>query len=134
MTQKPQMAEWAKEGPDGTLLIHEGSLPVKMQNSDGTGKALLKKDEFGADLIHFKSGEGVKNHTHEGDHQLFVIKGKGWLEYDGIEYRLYPGLCYFVPGDVPHAIRAETELVLIAVGNKHRELDSIERMTPATSN
>ncbi len=101
-----------------------------MQNSDGTGLPLFKKGDFGADIIHFNAGEGVRNHTHEGDHQLFVIKGRGWVEFDGVDYRLHPGLGYFIPGNIKHAIKAETELMLIAVGNQHQPLDSIERMTP----
>jgi hypothetical protein len=35
-----------------------------------------------------------------------------------------------VPGAVDHAIHAREDLVLIAVGNNHRPLDSSDRMTP----
>lgn len=85
---------------------------------------------FGGDVIRFAANEGVGNHTHEGDHILLVLKGKGIVEFDGKDYDLYPGLAYFVPGSVNHAIRAHEDLVLIAIGNKHQPLDSEARMTP----
>lgn len=101
-----------------------------MCNSDGTGEPLCAFNGFGADIIRFAAGEGVTNHTHDGDHILFVICGRGIVEFAGEEHALYPGLSYLVPGSVDHAIRAESDLVLIAVGNKHFALDSKQRMTP----
>jgi mannose-6-phosphate isomerase-like protein (cupin superfamily) len=61
---------------------------------------------------------------------LFVLRGSGIVEYNGEANPLYPGLCYLIPGSVDHAIKAHENLVLIAVGNDHRPLDSNERMDP----
>lgn len=129
MAKELLMAQFANATEDG-IAVASGALPVQMQHSDGTGAPLLKRNGFGSDIIRFAAGEGVKSHTHEGDHMLFVIKGEGVVEYDGVDHPLKPGVCYFVDGNVPHAIRAETELTLIAVGNDHRPLDSEARLTP----
>jgi mannose-6-phosphate isomerase-like protein (cupin superfamily) len=126
-------AQFADLTADGTLLIDDGERPVRMKNSDGTGMPLLRYGEFGADVIRFRSGEGVQTHVHEGDHILFVLRGRGILTFAGEEHSLYPGLCYLVPGAVDHAILASENLVLIAVGNQHRPLDSFERMVPVSS-
>jgi mannose-6-phosphate isomerase-like protein (cupin superfamily) len=123
-------ATWADHDKNGNLIVDDGERPIKMRNSDGTGSPLFSFQGFGADIIRFSANEGVMNHTHEGDHILFVIAGSGVVEYNGIEYPLYPGLSYLIPGEVDHAIRAKENLVLIAVGNNHRPLDSEERMTP----
>lgn len=125
-----QIAKWADAAADGTLSVKSGPLPHKMCNSDGTGISLLKFQKFGADIIRFAANEGVMNHTHAGDHILFVIKGTGFVEYNGVDHELEPGVCYMIPGHVDHAIKAKTELLLIAVGNDHVPVDSIERMTP----
>jgi len=125
-----QTAKWATTNIENQLHISTGERQIKMCNSDGTGEPLVSSNEFGADIIRFAANEGVGNHTHEGDHILLVLSGKGIVEYNGVEYGLFPGLCYLIPGAVDHAIKAETDLVLIAVGNNHRPLDSIERMTP----
>lgn len=125
-----QIARWANILPTGELVIPSGELPYQMRNSDGTGLPLLKDGKFGADVIRFAPGKGVMNHTHEGAHILIVTKGNGFVEYNGIDHPLEPGVCYLIPGNVDHAIKAETELVIIAVGNDHRPVDSVERMQP----
>jgi len=125
-----QKAKWADVDSSGRLVIDGAARPIKMCNSDGTGYPLFTAGGFGADIIRFAANERVMNHTHEGDHILFVLKGQGVVEFDGVEYELYPGLAYFVPGMVDHAIRAAEDLVLIAVGNNHQPLDSQARMTP----
>lgn len=124
-----QISQWATINTNGNLYVESGPRPIKMCNSDGTGLPLLKEGNFGADVIRFAAGEGVKNHVHIGAHILFVIKGTGFVEYNGVDYKLEPGLCYLVPSMVDHAIKAKTDLVLIAVGNDHRALNSEERMS-----
>lgn len=109
--------------------VPSGELPEQMAHSDGRGLRLLKLGPFGADLIRFAAGRGVREHTHPGDHILIVTGGTGWVDYDGVPYRLEPGVCYLVPGSVPHAIRAETELTLISVASDHRDVASEERLT-----
>jgi quercetin dioxygenase-like cupin family protein len=129
-----QISRWANILENEELSVSSGARPIQMCNSDGTGEPLVKIDKFGADVIRFAPGKGVMNHTHEGAHILFAIKGTGFVEYDGIDYALEPGVCYLVPSMVDHAIKATTELILIAVGNDHRALDSIERMEPVYHN
>ena len=126
-------AHFAELSRDGVLQIDDGERPIPMKNSAGTGMPLVRYGSFGADVIRFQAGEGVQNHVHEGDHILFVLLGRGILVFAGEEYALYPGLCYLVPGAVEHAIRASENLVLIAVANQHRPLDSFERMIPVPS-
>lgn len=123
-----QIAKWADVLANGELSVKGGILPLQMCHSDGTGLPLLKDGNFGADIIRFAAGKGVMNHTHEGAHILIVIKGTGFVEYNSIDYDLEPGLCYLIPSNVDHAIKATTELMLIAVGNNHRPVDSTERL------
>lgn len=128
-----QIAEWAACDENGNLSIASGIDLIQMYESDGKGSPLLKFNKFGADIIQFGAGKGVQNHTHEGDHILFVVSGTGFVEYNGKDYPLKPGLCYLIPGNVDHAIKATTELVLIAVGNNHQPLESSARMTPVAA-
>ena len=125
-----QIAKWADKDATGNLSVPSGPRQREMRNSDATGSPLVVENKFGADVIRFGPNEGVPSHIHEGAHILFVIKGEGFVVYEGVEHRLEPGLCYFVPGMVEHAIKAESELILIAVGNDHRPVDSWERMEP----
>jgi len=126
---KLQSAEWADF--DGRNLDVSGAKrEIQMANSDGTGTPLLKNKNFGADVIRFGAGEGVAEHTHIGQHVLFVLRGAGIVKYDGVDNDLYPGKCYMVESWVPHAIYAgeEDSLVLLVVGDDHRGLDDPGRM------
>jgi len=121
-------AKWADCDPDGQLKINNRARSIQMAFSDGTGDPLVACNGFGADIIQFEGKKGVNTHTHVGDHILFVLSGTGIVEYFDEKHALRPGMCYFVPGDAPHAIRAHTNLVLIAVGNQHRPLESEDRL------
>jgi quercetin dioxygenase-like cupin family protein len=127
-TQPIQIEKWAEVNADGSISVPVGPLPIQMHNSDGTGRALLKDGPFGADIIRFAQGKGVRNHTHAGAHILFVIKGSGIVEYNGVEHNLRPGVCYMIPGLVDHAIKADAELVMLVVGNDHQSLASASRL------
>ncbi|GKW44180.1 cupin domain-containing protein [Pectobacterium parvum] len=115
---------------DGKLVFDDSEKKFRMANSFGTGIPLVKHDQFGADLIRFEAGKGVGNHIHDGDHILFVLSGSGYVVYAGEAKKLEPGICYLIEGEIDHAIKAETDLLMIAVGNAHFDVDSKSRMTP----
>lgn len=118
---------WAAPDTGGVLQIPK-DFPIQMCHSDGKGIPLINHDHFGADLIKFEAGKGVRMHVHPGAHILIVYEGYGVLGYYEETHRLEPGLIYLIPGNVPHSIDADTDLVLMAVGNDHRPLDSEERL------
>ncbi len=128
MTLKIQIAEFAEMWENWELNITSGKRPIQMKHSDGTAQELLLLNKFWADLIRFDAGKGVWNHTHEGDHILLVLKGNWFVEYDWIDYELTPWIAYMVPGSVDHAIKATSELILIAIANDHRPADSEDRL------
>ena len=117
------------------LLVDPAKRPIQMKNSQGTGTPLIKNGHFGSDVIRFGPGEGVGNHTHVGQHILFVLRGNGRINYDGEDHALFPGLCYLVESMVPHAIfgGSDDSLVLLVVGDDHRPLGDSARMEPVLS-
>lgn len=117
---------------DGKLELPSFDEAKSMSKSMGVGIPLVSHNNFGADLIHFKAGEGVQNHTHPGCHILFCLKGSGYVIYEGVPHKMDPGFCYFVEGQTDHAIKAETDLTLIACGNDHFSIDSEKRMEPVS--
>jgi len=58
------------------------------------------------------------------------LRGKGIVQYDGVDYDLYPGLCYLVESNVPHAIFGgkNDSLVLLVCGDNHRALSDPTRL------
>ncbi len=114
---------------NGQLVSFEGVQPIQMAHSYGSALPLVLSDKFGADVIRFPAGLGVDMHTHPGAHILMVTKGKGVLVYCGRPYSMFEGMTYLVPPYAPHAIKAETELVLISIGNDHQPAGSEKRLT-----
>ncbi|MES2409692.1 MAG: cupin domain-containing protein [Patescibacteria group bacterium] len=129
---KLQQAKWANVSEKGNLVSLQGEQPIPMQHSYGTALPLLldssTPQKFGADLIRFAPGKGVGLHTHVGAHILSVTKGTGILVYKDERHPMFPGMIYLIESNVPHAIEAETELVIIAIGNDHRPAVSPERL------
>jgi len=119
-------------------IPQHGRLPVRMHTSDGTAYRLVKHGSFGSDLIRFPAGGCVPDHTHVGDHILYVLGGSGFVDYDGEPWPLEEGVIYLIPGMIRHAIRATTELTLLAIGNEHRDAAAEDRLNvvakPATHN
>ena len=111
------------------LVSFAGVQPIQMAHSDGTALPLVLADAFGADVIRFEGGRGVRMHTHPGAHILVVTKGTGFLPYCDKRYPLSAGMIYLVPSHMPHAIEAETELVMLSIGNNHQPAGSERRLT-----
>ena len=122
-----QTAEWADVEWE-SLIPHAGELDIQMAHSEGTARPLLLYKKFWADLIRFDAWKGVDTHTHEWDHILVVLKWTGYVEYNWIDHDLKPGMAYMVPWSVPHAIKATSELVMMAIANDHRPAWSRERL------
>jgi mannose-6-phosphate isomerase-like protein (cupin superfamily) len=102
---------------------------VSMHGSEGRGVPLVKSDGFAADHLKFGPDKNTSLHTHEGNHILIVDKGDGWLDFAGKSYDLASGSCYFVPGRVPHRIRASSNgLSLYSIADQHQAVNSEKRL------
>jgi quercetin dioxygenase-like cupin family protein len=131
-----KIIKWAEAiGYDGhhhaqLLSISMNGRRAKMAHSHATGEATVSNGYLGADIIHVRAGQGFVPHTHPGDHLLIVIGGRGTITYGGKIYPTEAGQIYMIDGDVPHAVGAITDHVILAVGSPHKPVDSIDRMTP----
>lgn len=127
-----EIVSWASSmvGDDSTKLsVAHAALPVNVHGADATGQALVTNGEIGADLIRVRAGAGFAPHTHPGHHILTIIGGIGTITYDGRIYETRAGQTYLIEGQVPHAVGAITDHVIIAVGSPHKAIDAEDRMT-----
>jgi quercetin dioxygenase-like cupin family protein len=129
----PRIVRWAEDAGFGErqmLAVALAPRAIRMPRSNATGEPLVSNGQLGADIIRLAAGDGFVPHTHPGDHLLIVVGGLGTLTYGGRIYPTRAGEIYLVEGEVPHAVGAITDHVLLAVGSPHRPVDSLDRMKP----
>ncbi|MCQ4079622.1 cupin domain-containing protein [Streptomyces sp. RB6PN25] len=127
------IVDWAKSfiEPDSTLLlVDHGERPANVHGADATGQALVSNGALGADVLRLPAGAGFSPHTHPGHHILIVVGGEGTITYDGRIHHTRAGQVYLVEGEVPHAVGAITDHVILAVGSPHKAIDAEDRMAP----
>lgn len=112
------------------LSVSTHSRSIKMARGQATGESTVSNGHLGADVIHVRAGEGFIPHTHPGDHLLIIVGGQGTITYGGKIYPTEAGQIYLIDGNVPHAVGAITDHVILAVGSPHKPVDSPDRMTP----
>ncbi len=126
-----RIAQWAYAsiGPDGTsLFVPHDERPVAVHGADATGMELVTAGVVGADILRLPAGAGFPVHIHVGHHVLIVLGGRGTITYGGKVFPTQAGQVYLVEGDVPHAVGAITDHVILAVGAPHKPIDSTSRM------
>ena len=85
---------------------------------------------IGTDMIQMMPGASFANHSHPGDHILYVLRGRGSLSVGGEVIPMARGSIYFVKAGVPHAMSADNDswLRVLAIGFPHKEVDDPNRM------
>jgi quercetin dioxygenase-like cupin family protein len=125
-------ARWSVDmGVDGdqVLGVDLSMRPTPVAHSHATGEALVSNGLLGADIIRLAAGDGFVPHTHAGDHLLLVIGGEGTITCGGQILPTRAGDVFMIEGQVPHAVGAITDHVILAVGSPHRPIDAADRMT-----
>lgn len=111
------------------LTIDHGPLPTAMHDTaEASGKALVSNGSVGADIIRLPAGAGFVPHTHPGHHILIVVAGTGTITYSGQIHATQAGQIYLIEGEIPHAVGAISDHLILAVGSPHKAIDAENRM------
>jgi quercetin dioxygenase-like cupin family protein len=126
-----QWAEGAVEPGQTKLTISHEALPVQLHGAPAaSGEEMVTNGMIGADLLRVPAGTGFEPHTHPGHHVLIVVGGIGTITYGGRVYETKAGQTYLIDGEVPHAVGAITDHVILAIGSPHKAIDAEDRMAP----
>jgi quercetin dioxygenase-like cupin family protein len=110
---------------------HGGKL-AGIRGKRGVAAASAGGPEFGIDLIEMAPGAAFPLHTHDGDHILYVVEGRGVVHVDGVDHLARPGDTIFISARYPHGVRAHSarseRLVFLAVGYPYRPVGATDRM------
>lgn len=107
----------------------EGKRGVRAIKADGTA--------IGCDFIRMQPGSEFPMHTHEGDHELYFISGRGTVCVDGRDIDLAAGHVIHIPAEYPHAVAVPAHysnpLTFAATGHPHHHVDAPDRMKSLSS-
>jgi quercetin dioxygenase-like cupin family protein len=111
--------------PNGTVLPGiEGKRGVRGIKADGS--------HIGADFIRMQPGSRFELHVHEGDHELYVISGAGFVHINGEDVAVRTGSLIHIPAEYPHGVwvaeHAKSPLEFCAVGHPHHSVHARDRM------
>jgi quercetin dioxygenase-like cupin family protein len=84
--------------------------PVTTEGAkDVTIRLLITKNDgapgFIMRLFEIAPGGGTPLHTHDNEHEVFVLEGEGAVWRDGKDVPLRPGIAVFVPGGERHCFK-----------------------------
>lgn len=102
-------------------FIVEASSTIEELDLEGGGKIrwlITHRDgaqNFSMRLITIPGGKSTPNHSHDYEHEIFVLAGKGEAELDGKNISVEKDMFLFIPGGVTHTIRAESSMKMICV-------------------
>jgi quercetin dioxygenase-like cupin family protein len=66
-------------------------------------------------IVHFTfaPGQELSEHTASVPAVIHILRGRGAVVLDGVEYEAGPGRLYYMPADLKHAVQAHEELVFL---------------------
>ncbi|MGH8931683.1 MAG: GNAT family N-acetyltransferase [Egibacteraceae bacterium] len=115
------------------MLSSDGSILRGIVGVAGAAETIDSGVEIGVDRIIMRSGMQFEPHTHPGAHILFVLRSRGFVHVDGVDYEMVAGDTIYIPANYAHAVktnhRVAEPLELLAFGVPHMPVSSAERMT-----
>jgi quercetin dioxygenase-like cupin family protein len=86
--------------------------PVDMAGVRGVTMAMMVGREHGAPNFSLRQfrvepGGNTPRHSHDYEHEVFIVSGSGTVLLEGIERQVRAGDVVFVPADQEHQFRAD---------------------------
>src|SRR5207237_227250 len=83
--------------------------------------------------IEMEPGAAFLLHTHEGDHILSILSGRGYVHLDGVDHPARPGDTIFIPAAYSQGVKTDPacagRFLFLAIGYLHRHPEATDRMT-----
>ncbi|MER7460026.1 cupin domain-containing protein [Micromonospora sp. NPDC126480] len=120
-------------GQERKLLSNDGSILDGILGVPGAAELIETGVEIGVDRIVMSPGAEFELHTHPGAHILYVLKSRGFIHVDGVDYDMVEGDSVYVPARFAHGVKTNRSVdepfEILAFGVPHMPIDSRDRMT-----
>ena len=99
------------EGKEGTYVDLEGM--IEFPRDGIVSKTVLKTTGKDITLFCMSTGQLMSSHTSSYPAIIHVLQGKGEVTLAKKKYEAKPNVWFYMPSDLPHAIRATENLVFL---------------------
>jgi quercetin dioxygenase-like cupin family protein len=132
-----QWTEWdhlrhLNDGKWTPMLDPYGKEFVGIEGKHGVRGAKSDGSHIGCDFIRMQPGSSFPLHMHDGDHELYIIAGDGYVHIDGADIAVTAGHLIHIPAEYPHGVwvadDAVAPLFFVATGHPHQHVDASNRM------
>jgi quercetin dioxygenase-like cupin family protein len=80
--------------------------------ADGiVSKSVVENDHHKIILFTLAAGQELSEHTASVPAAIHIVSGAGTVELAGQEHEARPGMLYYMPAELRHAVRAREDLV-----------------------
>lgn len=76
-------------------------------------KSLVENDHHKIILFTLSAGQELSEHTASVPAAIHVVRGVGTVELAGQEHEARPGMLYYMPAELRHAVRARGDLAFL---------------------
>ncbi len=76
-------------------------------------KSIVENDHHKIILFTLAAGQELSEHTASVPASIHVVSGAGTVELAGEEHEARPGMLYYMPAELRHAVRARDDLVFL---------------------
>jgi len=70
---------------------------------------------FSMRLINVPKGKSTPAHSHDYEHEIFIIEGEGTATIGNKNFKISKDFFLFIPGENYHTIKAETDMKMICI-------------------
>jgi quercetin dioxygenase-like cupin family protein len=74
-------------------------------------KSVVENDHHKIILFTLAAGQELSEHTASVPAAIHIVSGVGTVELGGQEHEARPGMLYYMPAELRHAVRAREDLV-----------------------
>jgi quercetin dioxygenase-like cupin family protein len=104
---------WEDSMDPATAVVADLEAMVDVADQGIVSKAIVENDHH--KIIHFTlaAGQELSEHTASVPAVIHVLRGEGTVSLGGEEHEARPGMLYYMPAELKHAVVARRDLVFL---------------------
>ena len=85
----------------------------KLKKSNSYFHTFINRESLAAGILSLKPGEEDTQEPHTSDEIYYILEGNGYLKINKKDYKISPGMAYYVPKDIEHCFFGNTKQLIV---------------------